>query len=94
MDGGQVSWLLQRGVVQHIATNDRSYYPTDNVLMMSVEFGVANQYILDLATNTKRGLYEKVKRGEYPSLAPVGYINDPRTKTIIMDRKKAKIIGK
>ncbi len=92
VDGGQVSWLLQQGVIQHIATNDRGYYPTDNVLMMSVEFGVANQYILDLAANTKRGLYEKVKRGEYPSLSPVGYINDPRTKTIIVDRKKARII--
>ena len=92
VDGGQVSWFLQRGVIAHIHTNDRSYYPTDNVLMMSVEFGVANQYIIDLAANTKRGLYEKVKRGEYPSLAPVGYINDPRTKTIAVDRKKARTI--
>ena len=92
VDGGQVSWLLQRGIIQHIQTNDRSYYPTDNVLMMSVEFGVANQYILDLAANTKRGLYEKVKRGEFPSLAPIGYFNDPRTKTIMVDRKTAKVI--
>ena len=37
---------------------------------------MANQFILDLAANTKRGLHEKVKRGEYPSLAPIGYLND------------------
>ena len=92
VDGGQISWFLQRGIIQHIQTHDRSYLPTDNVLMMSVEFGMANQYILDLSANTKRGLHEKAKRGEYPSLAPVGYLNDSRTKTIIVERKKAKIV--
>ena len=92
IDGGQISWFLQRGIIQHIQTHDRSYRPADNILMMSVEFGMANQYILDLSSNVKRGLHEKVKRGEYPTLAPIGYINDPRTKTVIVDRKKAKIL--
>ena len=59
---------------------------------MSVEFGMANQFILDLSANTKRGLREKVRRGEYPSRAPIGYLNDSRTKTIVIDRRKSKII--
>ena len=71
VDGGQISWMLQRGIIQHIQTNDRSYRSTDNVLMMSVEFGMANQYILDLSSNTKRGLYQKAERGDYPGLAPL-----------------------
>ncbi|MDD3434742.1 MAG: recombinase family protein [Candidatus Pacebacteria bacterium] len=41
---------------------------------------------------TKRGLRQKVRRGEYPSVAPIGYINDVRNKSIIIDRKKAKVI--
>ena len=45
-----------------------------------------------LSENTKRGLRQKVRRGEYPSVAPIGYINDVRTKSIVVDRKKAKII--
>jgi DNA invertase Pin-like site-specific DNA recombinase len=92
VDGGQISWFLQRGIIQHIQTNERSYRPTDNVLLMSVEFGMANQFILDLSNNTKRGLREKVRRGEYPSRAPIGYLNDSRTKTIVIDRRKSKII--
>jgi len=40
----------------------------------------------------KKGLRQKVKRGEYPSVAPIGYINDVRTKSIVVDRKKAKIL--
>jgi hypothetical protein len=92
VDGGQISWFLQRGIIQHIQTNERNYRPTDNVLLMSVEFGMANQFILDLSNNTKRGLREKVRRGEYPSRADIGYLNDTRTKTIVLDKRKSKII--
>lgn len=92
VDGGQISWMLQQGIIQHIRTHDRSHYSTDNVLMMSVEFGMANQFIRDLSTNVKRGLRAKVARGEFPSTAPVGYLNDTRRRTIVVDRKKSKVI--
>jgi len=45
-----------------------------------------------LSKNVRRGLRQKVRRGEYPGPAPIGYINDPRTKTVIVDRKRVKII--
>ncbi len=92
IDGGQISWFLQRGIIKHIQAHDKSYLPTDNVLMMSVEFGMANQYILDLSQNTSRGLREKARQGIYPGQSPLGYMNDKRTKTIVLDRKQAKII--
>ena len=92
VDGGQISWLLQQGVIQHIQTHDRSFLPTDNVLMMSVELGMANQYIRDLSANTKRGLWEKARRGDFPGPAPVGYLNNPHTKTVMIDRRRAPII--
>ena len=92
IDGGQISWFLQKGKIQHIRTHDQSYRPTDNILMMSVEFGMANQYIIDLATNTRRGLIEKAKRGDYPGLAPIGYLNDLRTKLVGVDNKEAEVV--
>lgn len=92
VDGGQIQWLLQSGVIAHIQTHDRAYYPTDNVLMMSVEFGMANQFIRDLSVSTARGLRAKARRGDFPGTAPVGYRNDPRTKSIVLDRKKSKVI--
>jgi len=39
-------------------------------------------------------LRQKVRRGEFPGLAPTGYLNNPRTKTIVIDRKKAPIMKK
>ena len=92
VDSGQVSWLLQEGVLREIKTPERSYLSEDSVLLMSVEFGMANQYVRDLAYNTKRGLREKARRGEFPSVAPLGYRNNPRTKRIDVDKKRAPIV--
>ena len=92
VDGGQISWLLQQGTIQRIQTHDRSHLSNDNVLMMSVEFGMANQFIRDLSSNTSRGLHHKARLGQFPGTAPVGYLNDVRAKTIVVDRKKAKFI--
>jgi len=81
-DGGKIIGLLQRGVIQEIRTFEKSYLPSDNVLMIAVELGMANQYVRDLSTNIRRGIREKIRRGIYSSKAPLGYINDPRMRTI------------
>ena len=94
VDGGQIQWLLQNKVIAHIQTHDRSYYPADNVLMMSVELGMATEYIRQLSANTSRGLKHKARMGIYPGLAPLGYINDPSTKTVAVHRKNAKLVQK
>jgi DNA invertase Pin-like site-specific DNA recombinase/predicted metal-binding protein len=77
VDNGTISWLLQSGIVKHIFTYGRDYYPEDNVLVMAVEQGMANQYIRDLAIDTRRGLISKAKRGWYPCHAPLGYRHNP-----------------
>jgi DNA invertase Pin-like site-specific DNA recombinase len=94
VDSGRISWMLQQGTIAKIATHDRVYLPHDNVLLMSVEFGMANQYVRDLSVNVARGLRAKARRGVYPSIAPLGYLNDPRTRTIAVDKKKAPGIRK
>src|SRR5262245_24005150 len=48
-DGGKVIGMLQRGVIQEIRTFERMYLPSDNVIMMALEFGIANQYVRDLS---------------------------------------------
>lgn len=75
VDGGKINWFLQQGIIQRIRTYDREYVVGDNVLLMMVEFGIANQFIIDLSANTKRGMRAKVSKGWFPHFAPVGYIN-------------------
>jgi hypothetical protein len=60
--------------------------------MMSVELGMANEYVRQLAANTSRGLRQKARQGIYPSFAPLGYLNDPRTKTIRVHKKNAALV--
>lgn len=76
VDGGTISWLLQQGIIQQIQTHSQTYRPTDNVLMMQVEFGMANQFVRDLSVNTKRGLKQKAEKGYPTGQAKLGYLND------------------
>jgi site-specific DNA recombinase len=94
VDSGKIQWFLQQGIIQHIQTHSQSHYPNDNVLTMSVELGMANEYIRQLSENTARGLKHKAREGYFPGLAPLGYINNPHTKKISVHHKNAKIIKK
>ena len=92
VDGGQLQWLLQNHRIKRIRTFERVYEPSDNVLLMSIEQAMANQYIRDLSVNVKRGNRAKLERGEWPNHAPFGYVNDKATKTIVLDHVHAKTI--
>ena len=94
IDSGKLSWLLQQGILKSIQTIDRQYLPEDNVLLFSVESGVANQFILDLSKNTKRGLQSKLEKGWLPNIAPLGYLNDTINHTIIKDPERFNLITK
>ena len=98
VDGGNIAWMLQQGVLHHIQTFQRGYNPTDNVIMMSVEFGMANQFILDLSLNTKRGMRNKAQNGWYPHQPPLGYLTNkyrlPNKPLIYKDPEKFDLVKK
>jgi site-specific DNA recombinase len=94
VDSGELSWLLQTGVIQSIQTAEKEYKPDDNVLLMSVESGMANQFIIDLRKSSRRGMEGKADRGWLPSRAPIGYLNDKATNTIIKDPLRFDIVRK
>lgn len=94
IDSGKLSWLLQKGVLQSIQTIDRQYLPDDNVLLFSVEAGSANQFILDLSKNTKRGLQSRLEKGLPNGVVPQGYLNDKENKTVKKDPERFNLIRK
>jgi site-specific DNA recombinase len=98
VDGGEISWMIQQGIIKHIQTYGRSYYPSDNVIVMAVELGMANQWIRDLSVDTKRGLKTKAERGWYPTFTSLGYIHNPikkkGDKEIIKDKKRFNLVRK
>jgi site-specific DNA recombinase len=94
VDGGSVMDLLQKSVIKEIRTYESVHAPSDNVLMLAVHFGMANQYIRDLSANVKRGNRAKLERGEWPNHAPFGYTNDKATKTVKVNKQQAKYVAR
>lgn len=92
IDGGKIIDLLQKGIIKEIQTFEGVHKPTDNVILIAVNFGGANQYIRDLSSNVKRGNRAKLEKGEWPNHAPFGYKNDKATKTVVVNKKTATFV--
>jgi site-specific DNA recombinase len=75
-EGGQIIDLLSSGVIKVIITNDKVFYPWDNVIVMSVEFSQGKQFVKDLSVNVKRGLKKKATMGVPNGVATLGFLND------------------
>ena len=93
VDGGKIIYLLDTGRIVALKFPTFWFEPTpQGKFMLNIAFGQSKYYVDSLAENTRRGLRQKVRRGEYPGPAPVGYLNDSRTKTVVVDKKKSVII--
>ena len=93
VDGGQIVYLLDQ---MHLPSLKFPTFWFENTsqgkFMLSIAFGQSKYYVDNLSENTKRGLRQKVRRGERPGLAPVGYINEIRTETIVIDKRRAPFV--
>ncbi len=95
IDGGRIIYLIDIGKLQSLKFPTHWFEPTpQGKFMLNIAFGQSKYFVDSLAENTKRGLRQKVRRGEMPGIAPIGYINNSRTKTIVLNKKKAPIIRK
>lgn len=60
--------------------------------MLNIAFGQSKYYVDNLSENTKRGLRQKIRRGEFPGIAPFGYYNNTKTKTVHIDKRQAELV--
>ena len=75
VDGGSIIWAIKQHGIK-VMTPAQSYArEDDNVILMYIEFGMAQKYVDDLSKNVKRGLKTKIENGWYPGIAPAGYLN-------------------
>jgi DNA invertase Pin-like site-specific DNA recombinase len=98
IDSGKIQWLLQSGKINCIYTSDRKCWPDDNALLFAVEQGMANQFLIDLSKNVKRGLYSKAEKGFFPGVPPLGYINSKKREKgkeeIFVDKERFALVRK
>ena len=93
VDGGRIIYLVDQKVIKDLR------FPTlrfDNnaqgKFMLSIVFGQSKYYIDALSENIRRGIRLKLSKGIWPQWAPIGYLNDRKTRTIIIDEGKAPFI--
>lgn len=95
VDGGKIIYLVDTGKIKDLKFPT---YKFDNSaygkFILTIAFGQSKYYVDNLSENTKRGLRQKLRKGEWPGWAPVGYLNDIRTHTVVLDPDKYKQIVK
>ena len=95
VDGGKIIYLLDCGHIHALKFPQFWFENTpQGKFMLNISFGQSKYYVDSLSENVKRGMRQKVRRGEYPGLAPFGYFNDPRTKNVAVNKKQAEILRK
>ena len=88
IDSGQIIYMLDENILIDLKFPHFWFENTpQGKYMLANEFNSSKQYVDNLSVNTKRGLRQKVRRGEMPGVAPVGYYNDMRTKTAKIDKQ-------
>ena len=93
VDGGRIIYLLDRGKLSALKFNTFWFEPTpQGKFMLSIAFSQSKYYVDSLSENTKRGLRQKARNGFCPGPAPIGYLNDSRSKTVVLNKKVSPII--
>jgi len=95
VDGGQIIYLVDTGVIQELKFPTFWFNPTpQGKFMLSIAFGQSKYYVDNLSENIKRGHRQKLKNGLWPQMAPLGYLNNKETKLIYVDKEKSPFIKK
>ena len=98
VDGGKIIYLLDIGHLKNLKFPQHWFENTpQGKFSLNMAFCQSKYFVDSLSENTKRGLRQKVKRGEMPGLAPIGYRNiltNDRRKLIVIDKKRSVIVRK
>jgi site-specific DNA recombinase len=93
VDGGRIIYLLDIGKLFALKFPSFWFENTpQGKFMLNIAFGQSKYYVDNLSENIRRGIREKLTRGEFPGRPPVGYLNHPRLRTIVVDDAKAPLV--
>ena len=87
--------MIDRGLIKSLKFPTFWFEPTpQGLFMLQIAFGQSKYYVDSLRENVTRGMRQKVRNGVWPSKAPLGYLNNPKTRGIDIDSKKTKKVKK
>lgn len=74
-ESAQVIQLFELGFLKEIRTGSKTYNSVEDILYMDFDFVFASHFSRNLSKRVKEGMETKRQRGEYPTRAPIGYVN-------------------
>jgi len=93
IDGGRIIYAVDTTKIVSLRFPTFWFEPTpQGLFMLQVAFGQSKYYSDNLKQNVERGIRQKLRRGEWLTKAPFGYVNNPKTRNIEPDIVKSKII--
>ena len=93
IDGGRIIYAVDQKNIVSLRFPTFWFEPTpQGLFMLQVAFGQSKYYSDNLTENVKRGIRQKVRRGEWLTKAPFGYINNHKTRNIEPHPVHSKII--
>ncbi|KKW02617.1 MAG: Recombinase [Parcubacteria group bacterium GW2011_GWA1_49_11] len=93
VDGGKIIYLVDINKIASLRFPQFWFEPTpQGKFMLQVAFGQSKYFSDNLVENVKRGIRQKIRRGEWLTLAPMGYVNNFKTHNIDPDPVKSRVI--
>ncbi len=93
VDGGKIIYLVDTGAIASLRFPQFWFEPTpQGKFMLQVAFGQSKYFSDNLVENVKRGIRQKLRKGEWLTLAPLGYVNNYKTKNIEPDKVESRVI--
>ncbi len=94
IDGGRIIYAVDTKKVVSLRFSTFWFQPTpQGLFMLQVAFGQSKYYSDNLSENIKRGVRQKLRRGEWLNRAPFGYQNNPRVRNIEPHPVNARIVS-
>src|SRR3989344_3572198 len=93
IDGGRIIYAVDTTKIVSLRFPTFWFEPTpQGLFMLQVAFGQSKYYSDNLKQNVERGIRQKLRRGEWLTKAPFGYVNNLKTRNIEPDPVKSRII--
>ena len=93
IDGGRIIYAVDTTKIVSLRFPTFWFEPTpQGLFMLQVAFGQSKYYSDNLKQNVERGIRQKLRRGEWLTKAPFGYLNNQKLRNIEPDPVKSKII--
>jgi len=91
-DYAAIKMMLKKHDVRLISVVEQFDESFSGELVENIMSSIAQWTSQNISWEVRKGLKEAVERGRFPGVAPLGYLNDKKTKSLIVDNIRAPYI--